>query len=145
MLFQFGILLKVLPYRVFHVGCVVEECCQVADGVACHVEEVLDFLARDGFYSPDTCGDGAFGGDDHHPYLACRMGVYAAAQLDRLAEADDTHLVTVFFTEQCHCAHLFCISYRQVAVLAERDVLADVAVDNLLDLPQLFVSHLLVM
>ena len=82
LLFQFGILLKVLPYRVFHVGCVVEECGQVADGVAGHVEEVFHFLAGDGFYPPDTCGNGAFGSDEHHAYFACRMGVHAAAKLD---------------------------------------------------------------
>ena len=69
----------------------------------------------------------------------------AAAQLDRLAELNHTHVIAVFLSEQRHRSHRFGFRYWRMTALLQMIILTDERVGQLLHLTQLFRRHFLEM
>ena len=66
-------------------------------------------------------------------------------QLDGGAVFHDAHLVAIFFTEQCHCAHLLGLVDWHIPVFFQLIVGADLLAHQFFHLPKLFVGYLLEM
>ena len=66
-----------------------------------------------------------------------------SAELDGRAELDDTHMVTVFFTEKGDGTQLLGFFDRNVAVFLQRYVGTDLGVDDVFHLADFFIGHFL--
>ena len=75
--------------------------------------------------------------------MARALHVDTTAELSRRTEAHHANLVTIFLTEERHGTELLGFLDRRVAMLVEREVLADHLVDDVLHLTELLSRHFL--
>ena len=124
---------------------VVEVFADVAHRILGGVDDLLGLFARDGFDAAHAGRNGALGQYLEEPDVTRSAGVRTAAELDRRTEAHHAHLVAVLLAEEHHGTAFLGLLLGGLAVLLQRIVGADGAVDEHLDLAQLGGSHLLEM
>ena len=125
------------------VGDVVEEALYGLKHLYEAVQLVFGGFGSYGLDPADACCNGAFGHDLEHADCAGRPGVGSAAEFDRVAEAYYTDDVSVFLSEQCHCAHCACFLDAGVAFFAERLIGTDEGVHAMLYLEEFLVGDFL--
>ena len=85
----------------------------------------------------------AFGYNLYHTDVARSGYVRTTTELDGRAELDDADVVAVLLTEEGDGAQFLGFLDRNVAVFLQRNVGADLGVDQMLYLTQLLIGHLL--
>ena len=109
------------------------------------VEALLGSLTGNGLNAAHSGSHTALRHDAHKAYLTGSLHVAAAAKFNAVAKLHHAHLVTIFLAKQGHGAQFLSLLQGHVAVVLDRQVLADAGVDQPLHLAQLIMSHLLEM
>ena len=123
---------------------VVEHRPQAAQSVFHQVEGLFGVLSCDGLDAADACCHAGLGHHLEHADASCALGVYTSAELARRPEANHANLVAVFLAEEGDGPHLAGFVEGYVAMLVERNVLANHLVDQPLHLTHLLVGDFLI-
>ena len=116
---------------------------QVVQDVFLNVHSFFGSLARDGFDAAHAGCHTALRNDAEKPDAPCAVGVATAAELHALAKLYHTHTVAVFLAEQGDGSQFLGLLHGHIAVILQRNVLADAAVHDAFHLSQLLGRHLL--
>ena len=143
LLFHVGI----LAYEAFdsaaQVGSAIEELAQRLHGVLQLIESFFDLGARDGFDTTNTCSDAALAYNLEHSNLSGSLDVTAAAELYALTELYDADAVAILLAEEGDGTELLGFLDGHIAMVLQRNILADAGVDDALHLTQFLGCDLL--